>query len=128
MRWVVLATLCSLALVGCNDSQCACTLEFEAIRLTVLSPEGLPQPGVEVRTVLERTGAVLSVLEPGSSTGVYSVLDDSSVNKLSIQGEKLRVTGTKDGLSFTTEFVARPDGSCRCHIEKMSGPAAVTLQ
>jgi hypothetical protein len=128
MRWVVVFTLCTALLVGCNDHMCVCTDEFKSIQLSVLNPAGQPEPGVQVQTTVVRTGTVIHPDQSYNSTGDYTILDDSYVNLLQLRGDKLHVVGSKGGLSFTAEFVARPDGPCRCHIEKVSGPTVVTLQ
>jgi hypothetical protein len=94
----------------------------------VLNLQGQPEAGVQVRTTVERTGAVLELHQTDHPVGVYTVLDDSHVGQLQFQGDKLQVVGSKNGLGFTVEIVARPDGPCRCHIDKVSGPEVVTLQ
>jgi hypothetical protein len=127
-RWVISTTLCTALLVGCNDQSCVCTLEFESIQLSVVNPAGQPEPGVLVQTRLVRTGTIIHPLASHLPPGVYTILDDTSVGLLQFQGDTLHVAGSKSGLSFTAEFVARPDGPCRCHIEKVSGPRVATLQ
>lgn len=124
----MLIGLCCVLLVACDDQQCVCTLNRVSILLTVLNPSGLPEPGVSVQTTLVRTGAILDVRQPNGPDGVYSILDDSFRDLLEFQGDALSVVGRKGGLGFTAAFVARPDGPCRCHIQKMSGPESVTLQ
>lgn len=114
---------------GCDDLQCVCTLQFASIQLSVLNPAAEPEPGVEIRTTIVRTGEVVHPLpNDGQPVGVYTILDDTAVGLLRVQGEQLQVTGAKGNLSFTAQFVVRPDGSCRCHIVKVSGPEVVTLQ
>lgn len=127
MRFTILMVVSSMLLLGCNEQQCLCTLNFVSIRLTVLNPSGTPESGVDVKTTLMRTGEKLDV-DTAESGGVYTVLDDSFAGVLDFRGDRLSVTGVKGDLSFTAEFVARPDGACRCHIEKVSGPESVMLE
>jgi len=126
VRFTILMAVLSMLLLGCNEQQCLCTLNFVSIRVTVLSPSGTPEAGVNVQTTLLRTGEKLDV-NTAESGGVYTVLDDGFAKMLDFRGDRLGVVGVKSDLSFTAEFVARPDGACRCHIEKVSGPESVML-
>lgn len=66
-------------------------------------------------------------VEPEERSGHYAIVDDSFKHMLDIEGDPLRVVGTKGKLSFTAQFEVRPS-ECRCHVQKVSGPESVTLE
>lgn len=116
--------------VGCDDvtEDCACTLEFRSFTLTVLDPDSLPADSVDLRVASTRTGGVFDIrqIDLNLPVGTYVIFDDSFVQDIPTGGEPVRVTGSKDNLSFSADFIFDTD-VCRCHVSKIAGPDSVVL-
>lgn len=138
-------TLRSLALLGavtlvvtaaqstCSNStapegDCVCTREFRLYSLTVVDDQGDPVDGVTLEVVNLRTGEALTSGFLGLATpGTYWIVDDSMIDAFSVDGDSVRVTGTKDPLSFETGLRFATD-ACGCHVHKVAGPDTVTIR
>ena len=124
------AGVSGLSLVsGCDmlpGQTCACTADFRFFILNVVDQTSQPVTGVTITVTLVRTGQVLPVIQDSGMPGVYFALDDSFVQLFSTAADSVRVSGQKGASSFAADFVFDTD-TCRCHLNKVSGPETATL-
>ena len=128
--------IASGALLGaCSDDGsaggCVCTQEFRLFTLTVVDSLGRPEASVAIEVRSRRTGRLIEV--PGGYDGVfgegtYVIFSDAELDLLPDEGEPVLVTGEKDTRSFGADFLFAPEGSCRCHVTRVSGPDTVTIR
>jgi hypothetical protein len=120
-----------LVVGGCNDFNLdpplPCTTEFVSVDLAVVDSTGEAVPDVSIRVELARTGEVLDVHQYLTIFGLYIVADDSHMKHIGLFPERFIVTGTKDTLGFSTEYLIYVD-SGRCHIHKVAGPDSVLIE
>ena len=93
---------------------------------------GNPLTVKDFSAVNKRTGeSTMQNNEPATvnNKGIYVVASDADVKKLSEAGDALIVSATNpvSNKKIDTEFVVA-GGLCACHVNKISGPAEVTLQ
>ncbi len=131
-RTLIAATsLLSAGSLACGDSglaDCACTEEFRTYTLEVVDGLGQPLNDVVLTRTNLRTG---KVLDPGwlglLQDGHYVVADDGQLDEFSGDGDVLRVVGERNGQSFTVDLTFAVPEPCRCHVERLSGPARVVM-
>jgi hypothetical protein len=117
-----------LVVGGCFDFDLIpCSDEFVSVDLAVVDSTGEAVPDVSIRVELERTGEVLDVHQYHPVLGLYIVADDSHMKYIGPFPERFIVTGTKDTLGFSTEYLIYVD-SGRCHIHKVAGPDSVLIE
>ena len=118
-----------LAWLACDDqraSSCACTTEFVSVYATVFSQSRFAiVPVTQVQLVLVSTQETLSVQQDRLSNGTIRIVDDSVLPKISQQNDLVRVTGVAETGPFEAHIEVGPDGPCRCHIRKVSGPTFI---
>ena len=127
MRLLVLPFVTCVALSGftCSDpaTPCACTEEFRTYTVRVIDAASQPVSDVTITRVNLRTDEILQpgwlgMLEPG----YYLVADDGMLDLFSSDGDTVRVSGAKDGVTFVADFVFATPEPCRCHVVKLAGP------
>jgi hypothetical protein len=118
-----------LAIAACSseDEPCLCTEEFRMIAVTVVDGGGAPVDGATVAVMREINGDALPFGAPGHMPGMYVVYDDSRTASTR-PGESIRVTGSKDALTFDGVIQVTVDLPCRCHISKAGGPDTLVAQ
>jgi len=125
---IAAATAIALGSAACEDavSGCACTEEWRAYSVTVLDGTGNPVPDLTVTRTNLRTG---KALQPGwlglLIPGVYLVADDGMRDAFSSEGDTLRLTGNRFGVSIVADFVFAVPQACRCHVEMLAGADTV---
>lgn len=106
----------------------ACTDQFVTSEVSVQNENGDPVSGVSIEVKLKKSGEVLTSCESAQECefeqGVYTIFNDSLMEKVSKNGEKIIVTGTKGSASFSQEFTF---GKNDCHIQKIAGPDTVII-
>ena len=105
---------------------CLCGTTFLEAIVIVVNTQGEPVTGVAITVTRVDTGESLEFEQTGLSPGIYIILDDRSAPVLDEAGEVIRVDGTKGAASFTQDYVFGTD-SCRCHIQRVSGPDSVVM-
>lgn len=123
--------MAAIAVTACYDPQspCACTEEFRTYPVSVVDDTGALVADIAITRLHVRTGAVLvpgwsGILEPG----VYVVADDAMRDAFSSHGDTVRVTGMKEGKTFSADFVFAVPEPCRCHVELRHGPDTVVIR
>lgn len=130
MRWLFLGPGALLALLaaGCDTAPpYACTLDFRSVAVSVVDSEGRLLSGLETRSVVERTGEVLSsTTDPYDGVqGQYIVASDAHLDALSIDGDDVVFTATGEDVRASARFLLADDG---CHVYKEEGPAQITAE
>ncbi len=112
-----------LVLAACSseDEACICTDDYRMITVTVVDGSGAPVDSAGVVVTRELDGTVLPFGEPSFFPGTYVVYNDSRVRSTRPE-ETIRVSGTKDALSFEGVIQVSVDMPCRCHVMKVGGP------
>jgi hypothetical protein len=92
---------------------------------------GNPVTAKDFAAINKRTGeSTVQNNEPATdyNQGMYTVASDADVKKLTESGDIITVTAThpETGKKVSAEFVVS-GGQCACHINKISGPAELTL-
>ena len=105
-----------------EDESCVCTHEYVGVVVAVVSASGDPELDFPATVVVLRTGSELPVAQNGADSGTYIVITDSEKEMVRANGEHLRISGEKDGRSFTGDFEIDVPGECQCHVHKVSGP------
>ena len=105
-----------------------CTTQFVTSEVSVLNDEGNLVSGVTIEVKIKETGEILipcgTNLDCEFPSGVYTVFHDGFMDKVSKNGDKIIVSGTKENLSFSQEFTFGKDD---CHIYKLAGPDSVII-
>jgi hypothetical protein len=137
MYKAVLTVLCAIVLImGCDkkDSECesrVCTEMFAMVNITFTKSDGTGVAVKDFSVVNQRTGDTLKKADPANlslAPGTYVVADDNHVEKLSEEGDDLKVTGTYDATNQTKSALVKvAGGKCVCHINKISGPDKVAF-
>ena len=120
----------ALAVAACSDESGgldgACTASFAIHTVRIEDGAGAPVSGASVTAVLVRTGEVLQPTTLALLTeGVYVVVDDGSTHLIRRQGDRVDVRVTTASASRDLDYVFATDG---CHVNKVSGPATVTIE
>ena len=58
------------------------------------------------------------MLQPGT----YLIADDGMLESFSDEGDTVRVSGVKNGVTFVEDLVFATPEPCRCHVVKVAGP------
>lgn len=105
-----------------------CTTEFVTITLHVQNQDGVPVENVDITVTDSNSGGVLPVCEDApcnaGAMGDYVIFHDGFMESVSIQGDPFEVTGEKEGLTFSENFIFGKD---ECHVLKKFGPDTVTI-
>ncbi len=112
---------------GCSvfdPAQCACTEEFRAFTLEVVDADGARVPGIRFDVTIVRTGQKVEVVE--WVPGVYTIFDDRFTDHI-LPDEIVRVKAIHDGRVSRADFVFTVDEPCRCHVDKLAGPAVIAI-
>ena len=125
---VIVSALGLCCLVACDTAfDCDCTTEFVAVTFQVVNDDGEPEAGVEVTIILERTGEILALDQPGADLGFFVVITDSQKSLIHpFFGDVLKVEGVSGEEGFEIGFRVDVD-ECRCHIHKVFGPDTVVI-
>ena len=105
---------------------CVCGTTFRQAIVIVVNTQGEPVTGVGITVTRVNTEESLEFLQSGLAPGTYIILDDTFTPLLAEAGEVIQVQGTKGTASFTQDYVFGTD-SCRCHIQRISGPDSVVM-
>lgn len=132
MRWAIVTLVTVTVLFACRrekggcPSDRICTMEFRTISVDVRDSTGATVVMDSVRTVRNSDGRVYRFEEwqeePG---GTYMVLTDNEMSEVDTRGVAFRFEGYLDGERRAAgDYLIRHD--C-CHVEKVSGPAVITV-
>jgi hypothetical protein len=119
----------AIALASCSSDEedCLCTEYFGTITATLVDATSAPVEGAVVVVTRELDGSVLPFGGPAHSPGAYAVYDDSRT-QTTRPGESIRISATKDALTFEGVIQVTVDLPCRCHVSKASGPDTLVAQ
>ncbi|WP_411273599.1 hypothetical protein [Daejeonella sp.] len=117
-----------------NTSPCEpmmCTQEFRMVQVKFKDSSGKPLTVKDFSAINKRTGeSTVQNNEPVTviNQGIYTVASDADLKKLSETGDIIIVTAShpRTNEKISADFVVS-GGKCACHINKISGPAEVTL-
>jgi hypothetical protein len=138
MKKLIYSLTAALILSACSVNKSApcentiCTMEFKMIQVKFNDASGNPLAVKDFTSINKRTGeSTMQNNEPTTvnNRGIYTVASDADVKKLSEAGDIITISATHPGSNKKTDtkFVVA-GGACACHINKISGPAEVTLQ
>ena len=129
----------SISLFSCsagkvNTSLCEpmiCTQEFRMVQVKIKDALGNPVTVQNFKAINKRTGkSTIQDNDPVtiSNQGNYTVASDADVKEISETGDSITVTAVhpETNKKVTADFVVS-GGKCACHINKISGPAELTL-
>lgn len=134
MKRFAILLLMSIATISCNkdtgaDCMKVCTQIFMSVMIKFVDKNGAPTEVKGYKVVNLRTGEELkasanTIINP--VPGVFAVVDDGSIKKLSVEGDNLEITGTSVATNQTKSAVIKvTGGECECHIDKISGPEQI---
>jgi hypothetical protein len=103
----------------------ACTEEFRSWSVVVVDGAGVPVDGLTLQVVRASTGARLPYGEAGYAAGSYRIMDDGMAASIRIEGETIEASSAGGSGTFDAAWEFGADVR-RCHVEKLSGPDAVT--
>jgi len=132
LAMTILLFSCSGAKI--NTSQCEpmiCTQEFRMVQVKIKDALGNPVIVKDFTAINKRTGkSTVQNNDPVtiSNQGNYTVASDADVKLLSETGDSITITAVhpETNKKISAEFVVS-GGKCACHINKISGPAELTL-
>lgn len=132
LAMTILLFSCSGAKI--NTSQCEpmiCTQEFRMVQVKIKDALGNPVIVKDFTAINKRTGkSTVQNNDPVtiSNQGNYTVASDADVKELSETGDSITITAVhpETNKKISAEFVVS-GGKCACHINKISGPAELTL-
>ncbi len=132
MALAILAALGGGGVGGCDSGDpsgvCFCTEQFVFFTVRVVDAAGAPVTGLTVTMTRVRDGRTFDVGggDPLGTPGVYLVMDDRFKQVIGTRGDLIRFEARKAGRLVSADFVFRVD-PCRCHVEKVSGPAQIVF-
>ncbi len=117
-----------------NTSQCEpmiCTQEFRMVQVKIKDAMGNPVTVKDFKAINKRTSkSTVQDNDPISITnqGNYTVASDADLKELSETGDVITVTAVhpETNKKVSADFVVS-GGRCACHINKISGPAELTM-
>jgi hypothetical protein len=125
---VLAAPGCSTVSEGAGD--CVCTMEFRTIQVRVVDGAGRPVGDLDVTVTNRRSGEVLDVQQNAAgpaATGTYTVVTDSNVDDVSVEGDELLFRATGQGRTAEATFIVGRD-ACACHIDRREGPEQIVAR
>ena len=130
--FLVLPLLAGCSVFEGDEHPRTCTDQYVSYTVGVRLPDGAPADSVSITAENERTGQVYGpcngIIADGvgcGESGTYTVYTDAQEGATSEEGDDVTVRGTRGALTFEAAFRFRSDG---CHVDKLSGPDAVTLR
>lgn len=125
---IMMLTACSKK----DSSDCEnkiCDESFATVIVKFVNKNG---DGVAVENysaVNQRTNDTLSTAsgsDINSESGIYIVVSDNNLRKLSEEGDDIKVSGTlAEGGQTKSAIIKVKGGNCACHISKVSGPEQI---
>ena len=123
----LLALVGLVALAGCDafgfgpDDDGVCTTEYRTYTVEVVGPGGEPVVGLDARSVVVATGAVLGAADRARSgePGVYLVATDGDARAIGGGPTRVRFTAQNDSLRAVADYVFAFDA---CHVTREGGP------
>lgn len=124
---VLAVAAAGMLIAGCDSPPTACTEEFVAYSVQVLSPKGEPADSVAIGvrnadTETDYNVCADNLCRQDRENGHYIIFHDGL--EVSPSGNHVVVTGQKDSLTFGANYIFRQG---ECHVRKESGPEQVTL-
>lgn len=120
----------SVLFFACDESvkPVICTAQFVTSEITVQNENSDLISGITIEVKLKETGEILDTCESKQNceqtVGVYTIFHDGLMNKVGKNGEKVIVSGTKENLTFSQEYIF---GKNDCHIFKIAGPDTLII-
>lgn len=138
MKKIILAVLMISTFLSCEkkttETECgvlACTMEFIGVAIKFADNKGDAAEVKYFKVMNQRTGErVYASSGPSANLikGTYLVVDDGNRERLSEEGDDLKVTATSVETNQTKSAVIKvKGGKCSCHISKVSGPELLTF-
>lgn len=130
MYKIVYVLFCAIVFMACHKKEISdcrnriCTTEFRSIVFTFTDKSGTGVAVKDYSVVNMRTGESIKSNVSGLSLGpgIYMVLNDSHLSKLSVKGDDIKISGTLEATGQTKSTIMKvAGGACACHIEKISG-------
>lgn len=103
---------------------CLCELNSMEYAVTIVDDAGDPVVGLEHAVAIERTGQALPAL---SWENRYTLISDQEKHLIDSRGELLLFTATDGQRAVSADYVVDVPGSCRCHVNKVSGPDTLVI-
>ncbi|MCJ8209405.1 hypothetical protein MUY27_06765 [Mucilaginibacter sp. RS28] len=104
----------------------ACTLNFASVTVKFLDKDGNATAVTDFTSVNARTKTKVPYSGANQGyVGYYTVANDSNLKDIAQDGDVVIVTAKNPASGQTLSTTFKIAGGCRCHIEKLSGPAEV---
>lgn len=135
MKKLTVLILAALTVSACNTQKSAkcpdmmCTQEFKFITVQLISGGGksIDFKRYEVKTKAGKNVRSNPYPNAIGNSNTLVIADDSSLKKLSPQGDDLILTIFKNnGTSFDTPYKVS-GGVCNCHVSKLAGPDEIDM-
>lgn len=123
---MILLTACSKT----DNSNCEdkiCDESFATVIVKFVNKNGEGVAVEKYSAVNQRTKDTLSTASGGdinSEAGIYRVVSDNYIKKLSETGDEIKVSGTL-GTQTKSAIIKIKGGNCACHISKVDGPEQI---
>lgn len=128
MRYIF-SLLLAAAMVSCNDDQdckgnLVCTEEFRTVLIDVVDGNGAPVT-LDSYTVTNLDTDQAIMLDPIIWIDTYPIADDSMLNEIPKEGQRIELVGVIDGQEVIREiFLVGHD--C-CHVILLEGESTIEL-
>jgi hypothetical protein len=128
---------CAIVFIACHKeepSDCEdkiCTENFVSVHINFTDKDGKGIPVKNYSAVNQRTGQEIRATGAAYLTliaGTFIVVTDSDIEKLSAEGDEIKITGTYEATGQTKSAILKVSGGkCACHVEKLSGPDKIAF-
>lgn len=123
---IVLLSACSKK----DSSDCQDKICDESFATVIVKFVNKNEEGVTIENysaINQRTKDTISTASGGdinSEAGIYRVVSDNYIRKLSETGDEIKVSGTL-GAQTKSAIIKIKGGNCACHISKVDGPEQI---
>ncbi|WP_316812183.1 hypothetical protein [Pedobacter heparinus] len=132
MYKIALILICAAVLTSCDKKEPAdceakiCTENFAMISFSFTDKDGNPAAVKNYSAINQRTGDSIksaSAAYMNMVQGSFIVVDDAYLEKLSAEGDDIKVSATSEATAQTKSAILKVSGGkCACHVQKLSGP------
>ncbi|SER11216.1 hypothetical protein [Pedobacter rhizosphaerae] len=120
-----------LLVLACKEKESVkiCSEEYRSINITFKNKSGEGRAVKDFKVVNKRTNEQIVSASTGLLKGVYVVINDSSLEKVTEAGDELIVSALDTVNNLTKSVIVKVKGGrSACHVEKLSGPEQVELE
>lgn len=137
MYKIALILIFAVALASCDKKEPAecearmCTENFVMISFSFTDKDGNPAAVKNYSAINQRTGDTIrstSAAYMNMVPGSFIVVDDAYREKLSAEGDDIKVSATSEATGqIKSAMLKVAGGKCACHVQKLSGPEKIAF-